>query len=231
MTGPLGIIGTPSSAGAFAPGQEQAPAALRQAGLIDRLTHAGIDVVDHGDSPVWRWQPDRTRPYAQNLETVVEQAQLLAERVRQALAAGEVPLVLGGDCTLELGTIAGFLPSDRRQALLYFDLHADLNVPDSAPDGALDWMGMAHLLGEERAAPELSRFGPRFPLLAAEDVLVFAYGPEQATSWEREVLERRKLPTIPVSTVVADPESAAGIGADTAWSDRMTNSSFISTST
>ncbi len=76
MTGPLGIIGAPSSAGAFAPGQEQAPAALREAGLIERLTHAGIDVVDHGDSPVWRWQPDRSRPYAQNLEAVVEQVQL-----------------------------------------------------------------------------------------------------------------------------------------------------------
>ncbi len=120
-----------------------------------------------------------------------------------------MPLVLGGDCTLELGTVAGFLPSDRRLALFYFDLHADLNVSDSAADGALDWMGMAHLLGEERATPELSRFGPRFPLLAAEDVLIFAHGPEQATSWEREVLERRNLQTIPVSAVAADPEDAA----------------------
>jgi arginase len=209
MAGPLGIIGAPSSAGAFAPGQEQAPAALREAGLIDRLTQAGIDVVDSGDSPVWRWRPDPTRPYAQNLEAVVEQAKGLSQRVHQAVAAGEVPLVLGGDCTLELGTVAGFLPSDRRLALLYFDLHADLNVPDSAPDGALDWMGMAHLLGEERATPELSRFGPRFPLLATEDVLIFAHGPEQATPWEREVLERRNLQTIPVSAVAASPEDAA----------------------
>jgi arginase len=211
MAGPLGVIGVPSSAGAFAPGQEQAPRALRDAGLIDRLTQAGIHVVDHGDSPVWRWRPDRTRRYAQNLEAVVEQVQALAERVRRSVAAGEVPLVLGGDCTLELGTVSGFLPSDQRLTLLYFDLHADLNVPDSAPDGALDWMGMAHMLGEERATPELSRFGPRFPLLADEDVLIFAHGPGQVTPWEREVLERRNLQTIPVSVVTEDPEGAAAL--------------------
>ena len=209
MASPLGIIGAPSSAGAFAPGQEQAPAALREAGLVERFVQAGVAVVDHGDSPVWRWRPDRVRPYAQNLDAVVAQAQSVAERVRGTVAAGEIPLVLGGDCTLELGTVAGFLPADQRLRLLYFDLHADLNVPDSAPPGALDWMGMAHLLGEERATPELSRFGPRFPLLAPEDVLIFAHGPEQATAWERETLQRRDVRTIPVSEVAADPEGTA----------------------
>lgn len=54
MARPLGLIGVPSSAGAYAPGQEQAPAALREAGLVERLTSAGIEVVDHGDGAVWR---------------------------------------------------------------------------------------------------------------------------------------------------------------------------------
>jgi arginase len=101
------------------------------------------------------------------------------------------------------------MPSEQRLALLYFDLHADLNVPDSAPPGALDWMGMAHLLGEEKATPELSRIGPRFPLLAPEDVLIFAHGPEQATPWERDVLQRRGVRTISCSEVAIDPEGSA----------------------
>src|SRR5262245_37569008 len=113
MVGPLGIIGAPSSGGAFAPGQGQAPA-LRGAGLVEQLVQAGVSVVDHGDSPVWRWRPDRRRPFAQNLEAVVAQAESVAERVWEAVAAGEVPLVLGGDCTLELGAVAGFLPSEPR---------------------------------------------------------------------------------------------------------------------
>ena len=179
----LAIIGVPSSAGAFAPGQEQAPAALRAAGLIERLQAAGIQVTDRGDSAVWRWRPDRLRPRAQNLEAVITHATETAHRVREAVAADEILLVLGGDCTIELGTVSGFLPSDARIGLLYFDLHADLNVPDSEPEGALDWMGMAHLLGEQRAVPELSRRGPRFPLLEAADVCIFGHGLNRATSW------------------------------------------------
>lgn len=50
-------------------------------------------------------------------------------------------------------------------------------------------MGMAHILGEEKAAEPLSHLGPRFPLLSGRDVLFFAYAPEQATEWEREVLD------------------------------------------
>ena len=104
MARTLGVIGVPSSAGAYAPGQEKAPRALRAAGLLTALTAAGVTVVDHGDAPVWRWRPDREQPYAQNLAAVVACAIDTAERVRSALAAGEVALVLGGDCTVGLGT-------------------------------------------------------------------------------------------------------------------------------
>ncbi len=61
----------PSSLGAYAPGQENAPAALRAAGLVDRLEQAGLHVVDHGDGELARWRPDRDYPYAQNLFGVV----------------------------------------------------------------------------------------------------------------------------------------------------------------
>ena len=147
-TGTLGVIGVPSSAGAYAPGQEKAPRALRDAGLCEALAAAGIDVVDHGDAPLWRWRPDRDHPFAQNLGAVVECAADTAERVRAALDAGEVALVLGGDCTVGIGTVAGHLPSSGRLGLVYLDLHGDLNTPGSVRDGALDWMGVAHMLGD-----------------------------------------------------------------------------------
>jgi arginase len=209
MGKPLGLIGVPSSAGAFAPGQEEAPRALREAGLVERLAAAGLAVVDHGDGPLWRWRPDPAKRFAQNLEAVVEIAQATADRVRSALAAGHVPLVLGGDCTIELGTVAGHLPGRERIALLYFDLHPDLNVPGDAGPGALDWMGMAHLLGEADAAESLARLGPRFPLLTPEQVFLFAYGPEQATPRERAAIRRLDLNGIPVQEVAAAPEAAA----------------------
>jgi arginase len=209
LSKPLAFIGAPTSAGAFAPGQEQAPQVLRDAGMIEALELAGLEVVDLGDGPVWRWRPDGANRSAQNLDAVVQNAQEVASRVRRAVSDGLIPLIIGGDCTIELGTVAGHLPSDERIGLVYFDLHPDLNVPDSVPDGALDWMGMAHILGEERSAESLSHLGARFPLLDAESVVFFAYGPQQATAWERDVLQRRRLVGIPVDAVAAAPEKAA----------------------
>ncbi len=59
----LQIIGIPTSAASYAPGQEQAPAALRAAGLAEALRGHGLTAVDHGDDPpVWRWRPDHDDP-------------------------------------------------------------------------------------------------------------------------------------------------------------------------
>jgi arginase len=206
----LGLIGVPSSMGAFAPGQEKGPAALREAGLVERLS--GLGVADRGDSALRRWRPDRENRRAQNLAAVVEVASETAGRVREARDDGFLPLVVGGDCTVELGTVAGFLSSSSagvRPGLIYFDLHPDLNVPSSVVEGALDWMGVAHMLGLEGAAEPLSRSGPRFPLLEDEDVFLFSYGPEQATGHERRAIAHRALNGIPVDEVAADPEAAA----------------------
>lgn len=209
----LGLIGVPSSMGAFAPGQEKGPAALREAGLLERLSSLGVEVADRGDSVVRRWRPDRENRRAQNVAAVAEVAGDTAGRVREARDDGYLPLVVGGDCTVELGTIAGFLSSGGsarvRPGLIYFDLHPDLNVPSSVVEGALDWMGVAHMLGLEGAAEPLSRIGPRFPLLDDEDVFLFSYGPDQATGHERRAIEHRGLKGIPVDEVAVTPEAAA----------------------
>jgi arginase len=209
----LGLIGVPSSMGAFAPGQEKGPAALRKAGLVQRLSCAGAEVADRGDSALRRWRPDRENRRAQNLAAVVEVASDTSGRVREAREDGFLPLVVGGDCTVELGTVAGILSSEGsarvRPGLIYFDLHPDLNVPSSVVEGALDWMGVAHMLGLEGAAEPLSRIGPRFPLLDDEDVFFFSYGPDQATAHERRAIEHRGLHGTPVDEVAADPEAAA----------------------
>jgi arginase len=209
MRRPLGVIGVPTSAGAFAPGQEQAPAALRQAGLLDRLRLWGVEVRDHGDREMWRWRPDREHRRAQNLGTVVEIVRDTARRVSDAVGEGETTLVLGGDCTVGIGTVAGHVSAGEPVGLIYFDTHADLNVPDSVREGTLDWMGLAHMLGERGAAPELVAAGPRAPLLEPESVLLFAWGPEQATAFEREAVERLGISVVPVDEVAADPTGAA----------------------
>jgi arginase len=205
----VAIVGVPTSAGAFAPGQEQAPAALRAAGLVESLRQVGLEVDDHGDREVWRWRPDREERRAQNLGAVAEIVAETSARVAEAAVPDAVTLVLGGDCTVGIGTVAGHVASGERIGLIYFDTHADLNLPDSVREGALDWMGMAHMLGEPGARPELARAGGRSPLIRAEQVVLFGWGPEQATEFEREAIARRQLATVPVDEVSADPEAAA----------------------
>ena len=204
----LNLIGVPTSAAAFAPGQEQAPAALREAGLVESLRDAGVEVRDLGDRETWRWRPDRENRRAQNVSTVVEIVRDTAARVREASSSGDAVLVLGGDCTVGIGTVAGYVGAGQRVGLVYFDAHADLNVPGSVREGALDWMGLAHMLGEEGASTELVRAGNSLPLLSPEQVLLFAWDPKQATPFECEVIERRAISVIDVDEVAADPEGA-----------------------
>jgi arginase len=203
----LTVLGVPTSAGAFAPGQEKAPAALREAGLVDALRERGAEVRDLGDRPVWRWRPDRERPRAQNAAAVAEIARDTAGRVEAALAGGGGPLlVLGGDCSIELGIIAGH---GERLGLVYLDLHPDLNTPETVVEGTFDWMGMAHALGVDGADPEVAGAGPRAPLLRDDQVVFLGYGPREARPFELDLMVRRGLAGVPSDELARDPESAA----------------------
>lgn len=160
MSSRLSVIGAPSSAGAYAPGQEKAPAALRAIGLMELLSARGITVDDRGDVSGFRWRPDKTNPRAMNASIAATVAKATAERVASALATDAAALVLGGDCTVELGTVAGALLGTQCVGVVYIDLDTDLNTPESTKDGALDWMGVAHMLGVKGTLPELVALGP-----------------------------------------------------------------------
>jgi arginase len=205
----LGVIGVPTSAAAFAPGQEQAPAALRDARLVDLLRDAGLEVNDRGDREPWRWRPDRDNPRAQNLDNVVEIVTDTSRRVAESAAAGELTLVLGGDCTVGIGSVAGHVESGRRVGLVYFDLHADMNVPASVAPGTLDWMGMAHMLGEPGTERALVEVGPTTPLLQPDQVVLLGWDPEEAQAGERETIENRGIDAVGVDEVRSDPAAAA----------------------
>ena len=208
MTARLTVLGVPSSAGAFAPGQELAPRALREQGLLEDLENAGWQLNDLGDLAPWRWRPDPGHRFAQNLAEVVGHVQAAATRLIEPARDGDSILVLGGDCTVGLATIAA-QPDPQAIQLVYFDMHADLNVPSSTKDGALDWMGMAHALGNEEGTPELSHIGRRFPLLQPEQLVVLGYEASQSTAWERKCIQRYGLRTISATEVMAGPEAAA----------------------
>jgi arginase len=207
MTRPLTVVGVPSSAGAYAPGQERAPSALRSAGLIAQLRGAGIQVEDRGDLSGFRWRVDRNRLRAMNAETVARNTAATADVVADVLASNGIALVLGGDCTVELGTVAGASRVTQNAGLIYIDLDTDLNTPESTTDGALDWMVVSHLLDLPDTIPALTAAGARRPLLRADQVLYF--GADNIEPFEREVIGSRRIEMIPLSEVAADPRAAA----------------------
>jgi arginase len=203
----LHLIGVPSSAGAYAAGQEKAPAAFRRHGLVAALSKAGLQVRDRGDVEGFRWRPDLANPKAMNVDVVCRVAGAVADQVAESLAADGTVLVLGGDCTVELGTVAGALRGSESVGLIYIDFDADLNPPD-ASDGALDWTGVAHMLDIPGSAPQLADLGPRRPLLTSQDVLQFAV--ENVTDGEAETIRARGIRKISLQQVKADPREAAG---------------------
>jgi arginase len=202
----LTVIGAPTSAGAYAPGQEDGPRALRERGLIDRLGAGGVPVRDAGDVEGFRWRPDPERPRAANAAAVADRARQVAERVAAA-AAGDRVLVLGGDCTVGVGTVAGLVARGGSPGLVYFDRHADLNVPDSTVDGALDWMGVAHMLDADGTVSELVGVVGRRPLLEANRLCYLGLG--SATAFEREQIARRGIAVIDLPATIDDPAAAA----------------------
>src|ERR1700680_1525897 len=182
----LAIVGAPSSAGAHHAGQEQAPAALRAAGFVDRLRAAGLDVDDLGDVVDATFALDDPTSTARSLSRVVDVARTVAGAVAGVLADNRVPVVLVGACTLTLGVVAGVQQAHPDASVMYFDGDADLATPETTSSGVLDAMGVGHLLGLTDNA--LSRLGPRWPALDPAHLVLFGYDDRDLDAYKEENL-------------------------------------------
>jgi len=183
------LIGAPASAAALAAGHEKAPQALRAAGLAVRLQEIGYTVTDLGDDPIELYRPDEESPRARNLPRVVASLEALKPRVEAAVKTGGLPLILAGDCSSALATVAGVRRYYRGASIVYMDCDADLNVPATSPSGCVDGMVVAHLTG--RGAAEMIRFWPEPPLVRDPDVALFGVGRLDAP--EEELLSRTAI--------------------------------------
>jgi arginase len=185
----LALIGAPSSAAAFSPGSEKAPAALRAAGIVEKLQSIGYEVTDHGDCVPRLFADDEEHKRARNLPEIVASLNDLKPRAELAVKSGGVLLVLGGDCTQIIGMLTGARRYYRHVNLLWFDRDADLNTPASTPSGRLDGMVLASIIG--RGSPELVRFWGEPPLVREPDTLIF--GLERVDPPEQEFLAHSPL--------------------------------------
>jgi arginase len=185
----IALIGAPSSAAAFSAGSEKAPAALRAAGLAEKLQSAGYELVDYGDCAPRLFADDEEHRRARNLAEIVSGLNDLKTRAELAVKSGALVLVLGGDCAQAIGLLTGARRYHKRVNLLWFDRDADLNTPASTPSGRIDGMVVAHIIG--KGAPELVRFWSEAPLVREPDVTLF--GLERLDPPEQEFLGRSPM--------------------------------------
>lgn len=164
----IAIIGAPLDLGAGRRGVDMGPSAVRVAGLGSCLTALGYEVSDLGNVPVAQAESvsDAGPSGAKYLPQIAATCERLGQLAGQALAEGKTPLVLGGDHSIAIGTVAGvsrfFAQSNRRIGLLWLDAHADMNTPQSSPSGNVHGMPLACCLG--LGADELARmfgFSPK----------------------------------------------------------------------
>ena len=202
------VVGVPTSAGAHHAGQERAPAALRKAGLIKALRGAGESVTDAGDLPGAVFAADPQATGARNLGAVTRVAGQVADAVAARLETGRLPLVIGGDCTITLGVIAGFRRHHPDVGLVYVDGDADLGGALGADgSGILDSTGVAHLLG--RGTPELCGLAGPGPLLEPGRLALVGGDPRETDDAGRRFLAETGVSFQEAPALIADPAGAA----------------------
>jgi arginase len=207
----LALIGAPSSAAGFLPGTEKAPAALRAAGIVEKLQSIGYEVTDYGDCAPRRFAEDEEHKRARNLPEIVALLNDLKPRAELAAKSGALVLLLGGDCAQSIGLLTGARRYYRHVNLLWFDRDADLNTPASTPSGRLDGMVLASIIG--RGSPELVRFWGEPPLVREPDTLIF--GLHRIDPPEQEFLANspmRHILATDIQSVGAEKAASNAIG-------------------
>ena len=154
------VIGVPMDLGANRRGVDMGPSAIRYAGLHAALERLGCEVHDRGNlrvadraegltfaSPGDRWM-SRSTTNAHHVDEICRVALELASVVEEAVMAGQVPIVLGGDHSVAMGTLAGISRAARaKPGVIWMDAHADINTPDTTPSGNVHGMPLAVATG------------------------------------------------------------------------------------
>jgi len=187
----LRVIGVPIDLGQQRRGVDMGPSAVRVAGLEARLEAIGHNVEDGGNIGVLLpEQRNEGHPQAKYLKEITAICTSYAEAVLAALEAGEVPLGIGGDHSIAVGSISGVAEYYRRRnqrvGLIWLDAHTDINTPETSPSGNVHGMPLAAVVGLE--PPELRDIFGFCPKIAPENCVLV--GVRDIDTAERENVRR-----------------------------------------
>jgi arginase len=153
------IVGVPMDLGGNRRGVDMGPSGIRYAGLANKLSDIGYRVRDRGNIRVKdpdegrathtyeNFEGETRRPKAHNVDEIVRASEELAKVVQDIAKAGNIPVVLGGDHSIGMGTIAGLDRAGKRAGVIWIDAHGDINTPESSPSGNVHGMPFAVALG------------------------------------------------------------------------------------
>ncbi len=146
------IIGVPMDFGASRRGVDMGPSAIRIAQVGQKLRSMGYEVVDRGNVEVQvRESMSEPNSKAKFRNEITEILKRLKEMTKTAVKNGEIPLVLGGDHSIALGSVAGisehYQSQGKQIGVVWLDAHADINTPDTTVSGNVHGMPVAHLMG------------------------------------------------------------------------------------
>ncbi|MBV0923148.1 arginase [Halomicroarcula limicola] len=214
------VLGVPMDLGADRRGVDMGPSAIRYGGLAEQLDGLGVDCTDGGDLAVPRPEardPDADHPRGGRAKFHRETREV-CEDVRTAVSGtiddGEFPLVLGGDHSIAIGTVAGAAEPDESLGVVWFDAHGDFNTPQTTPSGNIHGMSLAAILGKESFADES---WAHTPAVSEENVVLV--GLRNLDEGERRLIRESDVTAYSMSDVDARSvpevvEEALGIAAD-----------------
>ncbi|HTY37301.1 MAG TPA: arginase [Bacteroidota bacterium] len=188
------IIGVPMDLGAGRRGVDMGPSAIRIAGIAERLRSLGHEVTDEGDIPTKGPELQHIRnEKLKYLPEVVRACTLLASKVEKVSRAGEVPLVIGGDHSIAMGTIAGIAAharsSNKKLGVLWIDAHGDFNTDSTSPSGNIHGMPLSASVG--LGALELTSIGGDYRKVDPRRVVLVAV--RDLDEAEKKVIRQRGI--------------------------------------
>jgi arginase len=215
------VIGVPLDLGQSRRGVDMGPSAVRVAGLEARLEALGHVVEDAGNIAVAiPEQKKEGHPNAKYLKEITATCTKHAELVLKTLEAGKTPVVLGGDHSVAVGTVAGVSEFLRRQnqklGLIWIDAHTDINTPESSPSGNVHGMPLAAIMG--LGPPELANIYGFSPKIAPENCVLVGVRDIDAAEKENvrkagiEVYTMRDIDERGMRTVMEEALRVAGRG-------------------
>ncbi len=186
---PVHIIGVPLDLGASRRGTDAGPSALRVAGLRRAIAKLGYEVTVESDVAVPTMETRHSaRREARFKDEILEVCTNVATTTLSTLKAGQIPLVIGGDHSIAMGTVSGVSAYFRQQkadiGLIWFDAHGDMNLPGTSPSGNIHGMPLAHLLGH--GDQDLANILEQNPAVKAENVVLV--GIRDIDGHERELI-------------------------------------------